>query len=157
MSVAAVTSIVTSVATVCIAGFVAFIGFHQWRISKDKLRLDLFNRRFDIYLRVLDYFIGLSGTHNTPGPPKELEPFIKAVRESRFMFPQDSEVYQHLEEFRVRTNEVGNYTSSLTILSDMPEERAKLTQRQISNTAWLNGAMVTLEDKMKPYMSFERF
>jgi hypothetical protein len=145
---------VTSVVALCIAAFVALIGFYQWRVSRDKLRLDLFNRRFDIYLRVLDYYLSLSKPQTSPEQPKELEPFIKAVRESRFMFPPKSEVYQFLEELRTRANEVVNYTDSLKILEDMPREREELTRKQLENTGWMQKAMITLEDNMKPYVSF---
>jgi hypothetical protein len=147
---------IQSVATVCIATFVAVIGFLQWRISREKLRLDLFNRRFDIYLRVLNYHLALSRSQNSPEQLEELEPFIKAIRESRFMFPTKSGVRKFLEDFQARANEVVNFTASQKMLEDMPEERAKLSSRQLENTAWLYKAVITLEGMMEPYVKFNR-
>jgi len=72
------------------------------------------------------------------------------------MFPQRSGVYQHLEDFRIRANEVLNFTDSLKILEDMPKERAELSRKQLENTGWIHKAMITLEDKMEPYIMFDR-
>lgn len=148
--------IIQPLATPFIAACVAVIGLNQWKDNREKLRLDLFNRRFDIYLRVLDYYISLSRTQNSTEQLDTLIPFIKAVRESRFMFPEESGVHEFLEEFQTRANEVANYTSSLSILRDMPAERAELTRKQNENTTWVNRAIIDLEGRMEPYVRFER-
>lgn len=147
-------STVTSVVTSCIAAFVALIGFNQSRVSRDKLRLDLFNRRFGIYLCVLDYYVSLSRPQTDSDQPDKVDAFIKAIRESRFMFPPKSGVYPFLEELRTRANEVVNYTESLKILVDMPKALSQLTSKHLENTHWIQQSMSTLEDKIKPYVSF---
>ncbi|MGC9199093.1 MAG: hypothetical protein ACP5E5_09160 [Acidobacteriaceae bacterium] len=130
---------ITSVATVFIAAFVAIIGFNQWRISRDKLRLDLFNRRFDVYLRVLDYYQEVLKGEGVPSD-SITTPFIKAVRESRFIFPKASGVHQFLEEFRYRADKFAK----------------NIIPRRDGDFAWINDAMPTLETMMEPYVKFEK-
>jgi hypothetical protein len=38
----------------------------------------------------------------------------------------------------------------------MPQERAKLVQKHIEDTQWLHNAMPSLEEKMEPYITFDR-
>jgi hypothetical protein len=75
----------TSIVTAAIAVIVAIIAYQQWRVNREKLRLDLYNRRFDIYLRCLNLHEQLIG-HGSPDE-NLLDPFFRAFRESRFMFP----------------------------------------------------------------------
>jgi hypothetical protein len=139
--------IVTPVATLCIAAFVAIIGFNQWRISREKLRLDLFNRRFDIYLRVLDYYGALLKEGGGPTTEQTVS-FLKAVRESRFIFPKVSEVHRFLEEFWTRAND---------FFIDAAKRKAGVSVHNATDKfQWLLDAMKTLEEKMEPYMQFER-
>ena len=37
------------------AGFTAYFSYHAYRFSKEKFRLDLFERRFEIYLKVMEF------------------------------------------------------------------------------------------------------
>ena len=84
--------VVTLIATTAVAIAVAIISWKQWRLSQEKLRLDLFNRRFDVYMRVLDLYQELLQWKGTAEQNALYIPFIKAVRESRFIFPRKSPV-----------------------------------------------------------------
>jgi hypothetical protein len=57
---------VESIATVIIAIYVAFIGTFQWITASEKLRLDLYNRRFDVYLNALDFMQALMMWNDIP-------------------------------------------------------------------------------------------
>ncbi len=128
---------ITSVATIFIAAFVAFINLNQWRISRDKLRLDLFNRRFDVYLRVLDYYQEFFKVEGVPSDSITTS-FIKAVRESRFIFPKASGIFEFLEEFWHRADKF-----------------AKNIARRDGDAEWILNTMATLETKMEPYVKFK--
>ena len=53
------TAYLTALLTPCIAIFVAYIGFQQWRLSRHKLKLDLFDRRWAIYAATNDMLASL--------------------------------------------------------------------------------------------------
>lgn len=42
-----------------VALYVALINRRQWRTNQDKFRFDLYQRRFEIYLRVLDFHLAI--------------------------------------------------------------------------------------------------
>src|SRR5271167_3415454 len=79
---------IEGIATIIIAVYVAFIGTFQWITAREKLRLDLYNRRFDVYLNALDFMQSLMMWNDIPQEerlPKRAR-FIRATRESRFLF-----------------------------------------------------------------------
>ena len=97
-----------SVVSACIAGA-------AWWTSREKLRLDLYNRRFETYSRTLDFYYALSDW-----TPTELEKastslqdsrelsktqraFIKASREAQFLFDDGSGIHQLLEQMHKDT------------------------------------------------------
>ena len=83
---------IPSYATASIAFIVAIISFRQWKTAHEKLRLDLYARRLELYLTVLDVEDCLPTWTGTEEELAVLRSFKRAKREARFMFPPDSEV-----------------------------------------------------------------
>lgn len=83
----------------------AFTGAGWW-INREKLRLDLYNRRFEIYCRVLDLLFAFENWNPTgaettacslqdsPELDRALKAFTKAYRESQFLFDEKSGVHR---------------------------------------------------------------
>src|SRR5665213_3562331 len=94
-TLATTTSVVASVIAVC-----AFVlAWWGWRDNRDKIRLDLFNRRFAIYQRVLVFYQELIVWEDREDQKALIPPFIEATREALFIFPRKSGVYEYLQEF----------------------------------------------------------
>jgi hypothetical protein len=92
-------SFVPSYVTAFVAVMVAIISYRQWRTAHDRLRLDLYNRRLELYLTVRsveDVLVRWSGTENEK---IVLDKFKRAQRESRFLFPPESGVFELFEEY----------------------------------------------------------
>ena len=74
-----------------------------WRVARDKLKLDLYDRRFAIYDAALDYYFLRTG-HHTSSDPETRERIerkcIKACREARFLFDERSGVVPALDRVR---------------------------------------------------------
>jgi len=78
--------------------------------SREKLRLDLYNRRFEIYGQVLDYVHALDDWNPTDAErasrslqdftdlKRTQRAFIKATREAQFLFKDESGVHKLLEQ-----------------------------------------------------------
>ncbi len=108
--------IVTAVATVIVAVYVARISRQQWRTNREKLGFDLYQRRFEIYLRVLDFHMAL-WQQDEPKLDVLHVPFMKAFWESKFLFPRESGVYDFLDEYNSRTARVRVYRNPLSAAS----------------------------------------
>lgn len=132
-----------------LAVVVAF--FALW-VSADKLRLDLYNKRFDIYLRTLKFQEALLRKPKEDGTVAALQAdFMIASRESKFLFGPESGVYDQLRKL---------LEASVTIMQDMSNElplEMKLEHQKKHFAAvalWSGPGLETLENLMAPYLNF---
>jgi hypothetical protein len=143
--------IVTAVATVIVALYVARISRQQWRTNQEKLRLDLYQRRFEIYLRVLDYHLALLEWQDEPKLIVLHVPFLKAFCESKFLFPRESGIYDFLRDYNDRAARVRACKAQPELGSDASlEERARLIEDKI----WIKDCIGNLDKKLGPYLNF---
>lgn len=142
--------VVTTVVAIC----VAFISFLQWKTNARKLRLDLYEKRFQIYLRVLAFYQQIIVWENREHQIALQEPFIAAFRESLFMFPPKSRVYDLLSEFHQRAFFITKFTQMMEGLQGMNKERIEQSNKRTEHVNWLLGSMTEIEERMKPYLKF---
>jgi hypothetical protein len=80
---------------------VALISFFQYKINNEKLRLDLYNRRFSVYEKTLKYFLQYFENNSSRDSYLEIKnDFVHSYRESLFLFGRESEVYQILTNIK---------------------------------------------------------
>lgn len=150
-----------AITPICIAAFVAWVALRQSQINKDKLRLDLYNRRFDIYSKTLDFYHALQEFDPSVASKESFnvlhKSFIKAYRESQFLFDEESGIYAILGEM---------HSKSFQILA--PKERGKelahvdppefLKMYDLGQDAqqWFEAAIQRLEKAMARYLNFQK-
>jgi hypothetical protein len=143
-----------------------FTGLATWT-NREKLRLDLYNRRFDVFSRTLDFYHALLGWE-----PTELEKrttslreseqlrlaqkaFIKASREAQFLFRDDSGIKTELEQI---------HKDSIGIIGFKRDTLPKLSGPDIipfnekCDACWkrFHESILSLEEKMSKYLDFHR-
>ncbi len=146
---------ITAAAATAVACYVAVISKRQWKTNQEKLRLDLFQRRFDIFVRVLEFHWALLEWKDGPEQQALRGPFVKAFCESKFMFPEESGVYEFLREFNQHAFRITGFKSLSDQMRDvMPDEFAKLANQRIQDVNWILGSMDTLLVKLAPHLNF---
>ena len=156
--------IATSIATSVIAGCALVLTFQGWRDNRDKLRLDLFNRRFSIYQRVLVYYKALLVWKGTEEQKALIPPFIEASREALFIFPKKSGVYEHLQTFWNHSWKIVTHQEVMTVFAgadlygdeETRKQRRKVVDERMESGTWILSSLTELEKLMKKSMSFER-
>lgn len=152
-------AIAVSVASVFFTGF-------AWRTTHQKLRLDLYNKRFDVYSRTLDFYHALSewgrptdsemastSLQDSPELRAAQKAFIKASREAGFLFDKDSGIQKRLEQMHYDTMGVIGYKRHLgpklvgPALISATAEFAECLKR-------ITNASPTLEQMMMEYLDF---
>lgn len=148
----------TALGPLLVAAVVAWVAYRQYRTNADKLRLDLYDRRFSVYLAALDFYYVLLRFDKANSEHAAAErAFIKAARESRFLFGLDSEPVRMLEEIRVRANTV---TAFAKIGEEMrqasPKIYAEMFEKQQANLIWIGGeeGLLELERTLAPFLDF---
>lgn len=90
-----------AVVPIIISFAVVFIAWAQYKTNKNKLRLDLYNRRFAVYDKTLAYYQAYySGDSDNEALRESVIDFVRAYRESSFLFGRESSVYKALTEIK---------------------------------------------------------
>jgi hypothetical protein len=148
---------VTAFATTIIALFVACIGYRQWKTNQEKLRLDLYNRRFDIFVRVLDYYQDIFAERSDIETHLQTrQKFIKAVRESRFLFPKSSSIHPHLEEMQMRATRYAEPSWGEKQKAESDYHSTAWDQLRLEDSDWLLNSMHHFENLIAPFMIFHK-
>ncbi len=143
-----------AIVTALVAIWVAWINFSQWKTNREKLRLDLYEKRFQIYLRVLAFYQQIVVWEDREDQVALQEPFFAAFRESQFMFPPKSRVFDLLSEFHQRSFFVVKFTVARKKLEGMPREQMDPFKTRTENVNWLLESMGKIEKAVMPYLSF---
>jgi hypothetical protein len=122
-------------------------------VASERFRLDLYNKRFEIYLRTVKYYQALmKSKDNDEETVAALESFIIASREAQFLFSPESGVYQLLWNL----NKASGIITGLRTLPDglSAEERLSFHQQRTDAMMLWTRSMEPLEALMAPYLNY---
>jgi hypothetical protein len=144
----------TAIATTVVAVYVARISKRQWLTNREKLRLDLYDRRFKIYVHVIEFHRAVVAWDGSK-EQRDLEgPFTQALRESRFLFPESSGVFAFLKEFSGNAFFIVNFDKLEPMKTVNIEEYAKQALRKTDCVNWILSSVEPLEKKLAPFLNF---
>jgi len=109
------------------AGFVALVGYLQWRTAQNKAVLDLFERRREIYNAVRKAVAQIVTNSTGFDQSKEIE-FIDAMERAYFFFGDDVQMY--LKGLWDDINNVCFADRELSIITD-PEQRKRTWDKRV--------------------------
>jgi hypothetical protein len=149
--------------------FIAAFALMQWRISRNNLRLGLYNRRFEVYSSFLSLKIWLDRYDCSEKAEKEKESinsrYLQSLRESRFLFNPRDRVQGLLDEawkiyfreycWRKRCNDAktrGGQSLS-TVECEMLSRESRVHE---ADSARLEEIVVILEEVLEGYLEFGR-
>ncbi|WP_157652994.1 hypothetical protein [Burkholderia ubonensis] len=145
---------------VLISAYVAWVAYQQYRTNREKLRLDLYDRRFSVYVAAIDFYHMLLGYDGNNQQHQDAHrAFIKAVRESRFLFGPESAIVSILEEMHVRTARITGFKDLPDGFSKSdPHEYQRLFQAQQDDYLWIGGeqGLLRLEAALMPFLDFRK-
>ncbi|MCR6659566.1 MAG: hypothetical protein NVV72_09540 [Asticcacaulis sp.] len=136
---------------VAVSGISALIASGALWVTFNKYRMDMYDRRFSIYTATLDLYFAITSDAKADLGDKA-KPFIKACRESQYLFDDRSGIYETLEQFRTEYNK----------LKISRDEAAKpIGRRSPQKVDAALGSPIILEDKLKkleglmmPYLTY---
>jgi hypothetical protein len=136
-------------ATFFLSVAVVLIAWLQWRVARNKLRLDLFDRRYKVY-EATRKFLGLI-LRNGAFTDLELTEFELATSDAKFLFGDD--VVQWLEEIRKRALHLRTTQKLLSRPRD-DHEVAKRAQAEHDDLLWLTDEIATMKSVFTRYLGF---
>ena len=140
-SVGIIISSTTALSVVALGFFQYRLARQLYKLEKDKIKLDLYNKRYDIYLK-LQKFIGVVISKGTCTEGDLLE-FLSYKREAaEFLFDED--IIEYLKEVYEKGVDIMNRGESTTITPDQMGVILK----------WFGHQFEESTKKFKPYLDF---
>ncbi len=136
-------------ATLIVGCMVAFIAWQQWRVAENKLRLDLFDRRYKVYDTTRKFLAGI--VREASFSDAQLFEFYGGTSDAGFLF--GSEVVDYLDVIRKRA--VGMRTHQKNY-GPLPagEERSRHVQAEHDELLWLSEQITAMTKTFTPYLGF---
>jgi hypothetical protein len=139
----------------CVAGYVAW---RQWRTAHDRLKFDLYEKRFAVYETVkklsdvATMHVDPKAIHGSHVSPEDLHEFFNAIRGSQFLFGGDA------RKFLVDIQDMyWEATNTLARLGRSPRHDPVGTEwEQLEIVKFLADHNKALEDLFKPYIDLSK-
>lgn len=146
-----IVKILSAVLTPLVAVFVSYIAWQQHRTNKEKLKLDLFDKRFDVYDATKKYLSKITAEGNVSND--DLADFLIATNKSYFLFGQDIEKY--LNELYLKGVDL-NYTQKQIRSGRLIDEaNTKVVEKDHETFTWLTDQLTKSKSVFGKYMRFE--
>jgi hypothetical protein len=135
--------------TVAVLG--ALIAYRQWRLAQNKLKLDLFDRRFQVY----EASRNLLGSIMTSGKAKDDEvfKFMVATREAKWLLSRDVAEYLDKQLYH-KALDLQCLASELEGVG-VGEIRTKNVYAQADIKKWFVAQYDVLDQKFSPYLQLQ--
>lgn len=157
-------TLVVSIA-VAVIGLATFVvGYSQMKIASAKIKLDLYNRRFAVYLATLEYYQSAYGKTEESMEVKG-NGFIKAYRESQFLFDADDGIYKTLTRIKDSGADIKAYQAAQAVEMGLADEKTarlydkadmhRLHEKNVVGHHNFYNDLNLLESKLLKYLQFK--
>jgi hypothetical protein len=150
----------TPTATIFISGVVAVVGvatlavaWSQMRIASAKTKLDLYNKRFNVYLAALEYY-QYAYSDNRVDLKQKAEKLTHAYRETKFLFNSEDGIYETLGKIQKGAGIVRAYDECRREGKFDTDRERILAKRNGDALLAMEKDLLDLEEKLGKYLSF---
>jgi hypothetical protein len=139
-----------TIITIMIGVFVAYTGYNQYRLSKEKFKLDTFDKRYGIYKNTQVFLTKIF--RDAKIEMKDIFEFRAGTQDSIFLFKED--IPDYLENIDKKARDLLEIHMRL---EGVPKgkERSKMCREQTNLLHWLNSQLPELKNKFAPYLKFK--
>jgi hypothetical protein len=142
-------SFISSSVTLLIGIVAGFIAYQQWKLARQKLKLDLFEKRYKVYDATRKFLSVILRDANFTD--KDLFEYYASTSDSVFLFEEDLVLYLRLLSKRALNMRL--YQVKFLPLP-VGEERNSLVQKNHDELVWLMDQFNELAPRFSPYLGF---
>jgi hypothetical protein len=137
--------------TPVIAAIALYIAFQQYKTAHDKLRLDLYERRFRVYRGLMDLLAVIA--RDEPVSQEDLDNFYRETDQKRFLFKNELREYLTLvREKAVRLRQLKRNLDPTVSLPD--DRRTRAIDEETELLGWFDKEFEEVETRFEPYLGF---
>jgi hypothetical protein len=139
------------IATLVVGLAIAVIAFLQFKVAHDKLRLELFDRRFKVYAATKAFLVQI--LRHARFDNSHLYEFYAATADAEFLFGQD--VLDYLKQISHRAIDMDSFQKTYQPLP-VGDERSKWVSKEHTEILWLNQQLTDMSKVFSPYLSYAK-
>ena len=138
-----------SIATLFLSIAVVVIAWQQWRVADNKLRLDLFDRRYKVYDATRKFLAII--IRDATFTDSQLFEFYGGTSDAEFLFRAD--VVEYLSQIRNRAIDM---QTAQQLFEPLPvgDERSRHVQAAHDHLSWLGDQITAMTKVFTPYLGF---
>ncbi|GEM_PF-425739 len=141
------------VALVTVLG--VYIAYQQWNTARNKLKLDLFEKRLAVH-KAVSIFINSIYLHGTV-ENKEIDKFIFNTNETKWLFDEDVAIYLKESVLKNADELQRLYDNHKDIPVGEERIRTKNAERQAEIRKWFRSQDKVLDEKFSPFLSMPNY
>lgn len=156
--------VATIIAAIAALSVTAYFAWHQKKIAneqadiaRNKLRLDLYDRRFEIFSSIFAFYEAMISWTGTPQQQEARDRFFRAYQESGFLFTKESGIEALLKTLNDAGLQVIGFKENSehykSVLALMIEQFEKTTDIQ---TRVFEDGLAKLKAAIHPYLDFSK-
>ncbi|MNE00943.1 hypothetical protein D3C80_933670 [compost metagenome] len=149
---------VTTVVSVVggVVGLIAVtVAWSQMKIASAKVKLDLYNKRFGVYVAALEFY-QCTGTTTEEDMKEKFNKLTQAYRESKFIFDEKDEIHETLGRMQKAGVEIRTFHECKLD----PESNATMVkifyEKYVDALTAMDKDLLLLEGQLKSYLSFHK-
>jgi hypothetical protein len=135
--------------TILIAIIGAIIAYEQFRLAKQKLKLELFEKRYKVFEATRKFLSVI--LRETSFKDSDLFEFYAGTSDATFLFEKDITTY--LDSIRDHALKMRALHENYAQLPT-GEARTQLVDKETTELNWLTGQLVLAKDNFYPYLGF---
>jgi hypothetical protein len=140
-----------TIVTLINALLVIIVAIRQYKLSKDRFKFDLFEKRYAIYKAVQTFLIKI---RDQKVGMYEIDEFKYKTQDSAFLFENDITVY--VKELASKAMDLWEKQESLKGIPK-GEKRSTICEEITNLSDWFNKQLPELKKKFEPYLAFNKW
>jgi len=145
------TTWLTALLTPIVAILGIYIASRQWQTARNKLKFDLFEKRFAVYEASKSFLDSIASSGKVKD--EELFKFLLATRQARWLLDVELANYLKMDIYKKAT-EIKMYESELEAMP-VGAERSKNVQKQREIKIFLIDQYLILDEKLSPFLKLQ--
>lgn len=126
-------------------------------LQNERLRLDLYDRRFDLYSSIFDFYYAMVSWEGTPEQKEVRQRFFMAYQESAFLFTKESGIEELLKMLNSEAAKVIGFKENSELYKSDPAflNEQFLETNRIQLTIFEDG-LAKFKEAIRPYLDFSK-
>lgn len=137
-----------------------YIAYRQYRLAQNKLRFELYQKRFAIYESTLEFHQKIINSNIATIQSEAFNlvqnKFIKSMRESQFLFESSSGVFQLLNELHTKSFKITGFRMNEQEFAEYSDLFIKMQKEMFDSIEFFDKSIYSIETMMAPYLDFKK-